>query len=69
MSCKSFKPFKLLKVKSWEDEENLLVRAPMGHELHEKLKAVSKATGIGTPKLVTLCVDYALNNIDYITKY
>ena len=67
MSQKSFKPFKLLKL-SREEETPLLVRAPMSHATYNKLEDVSKNTGIGITKLVTLCVEYALSNVVYVDK-
>lgn len=67
MSTKSFKPLKLLRV-SKENPTPMLVRAPMSYETYNKLEQVSKETGIGTPKLVTICVEYALGNIQYVDK-
>lgn len=67
MSCKSFKPFKLLKLSSNEDTP-MLVRAPMSHATYNKLEDVAKNTGIGITKLVTLCVEYALSNVMYVDK-
>lgn len=67
MSCKSFKPFKLLKLNR-EEETPLLVRAPMSHATYTELEDVAKNTGIGITKLVTLCVEYALSNVVYVDK-